>query len=214
MRFAPFLLVGLVCLGVSTAQAQADPDSVHQRNDCRFYSQVLSSGHPAPHWQEAASHILSCPEAGAAMTSALRNLASESDTAVAEGFLSTIQGLRDGDLYAAATALAVNKGATPLARITALRVLLRQPGYIWEGSVGDFAFAPQGACGLAKLATSTETRGAPLPPTYIADTQRLVAQIGADTTDVIEVRNAARCVGKYVRQRIKYFGDWPPPLYW
>ncbi|HET7024224.1 MAG TPA: hypothetical protein VFI39_03360 [Gemmatimonadales bacterium] len=214
MRSTSFLLAGLVLLGASAARAQADPDSVHQRDDCRFWAQVLSTGHPAPHSQVAAMNILACPEAGSAMASALRNLTGESDTVVLEDFLSTIQGLRDGDLYAAATALAVDKGATPLARITALRVLLRQPGFLWEGGVRDFAMAPQGACGLAKLPTTTETRGAPLPADYLDAIQAIAAQIGADTTDVMEVRNAARCVGHYVHTRVKYYSDWPPALHW
>lgn len=54
-------LVFLLGIGIPVAaQGQADPDSVKLRNDCRFAAQVLSTGHPSPHMDEALTTISSC----------------------------------------------------------------------------------------------------------------------------------------------------------
>jgi hypothetical protein len=53
----------LVLLSVACAQAQADPDRVKLRNDCRFAVQTLGQGQPAPHRAEALAIIPRCDRA-------------------------------------------------------------------------------------------------------------------------------------------------------
>ena len=208
--------LGLLVLVVSgqTAAAQTNPDSIKFRNDCRLYAQIIATGAPSLHAQEASIHILGCPEAGEALAQQLSGLRQSSDTAQLEAYLGRVQGLRDGGLFQAATTLAQDRGATTLARITALKVLLRQPGFLWGGELADFANANGGACALVKVSQTAETRGAPLPGNYIDAIQALVAQMANDSTDAVSVRNAAGCVRNYVRARLKYYRDWPPPLSW
>jgi hypothetical protein len=56
MRIRPALL--LVIALPACATAQASPDSVKERNDCRLAAQVLSTGQPRPRLQWAAQVIL------------------------------------------------------------------------------------------------------------------------------------------------------------
>lgn len=57
-------LVLVVCAGAglipAAVQAQADPDSVKLRNDCRLAAQVLDKGRPAPKYDWALSQIEKC----------------------------------------------------------------------------------------------------------------------------------------------------------
>lgn len=127
--------VGLIVLAFNSqpAAAQANPDSVKFRNGRRLYARIIGTGNPSPQAQEASIHILACPEAGAALALQLSSLSQSSDTTQLEAYLGHIQGLRDAALYQAATTLAQDHAATALARITALEVLLRQPGFLWTG---------------------------------------------------------------------------------
>lgn len=55
------LLSALLGLTLPSAlHAQADPDSVKLRNDCRLAAQVLSTGQPAPHFEDALTTIARC----------------------------------------------------------------------------------------------------------------------------------------------------------
>ena len=65
-RIGAGLLLSL-CLAIPCiAQAQADPDTVKLRNDCRLAAQVLSTGQPAPHRDQALATIGRCGAEGAA----------------------------------------------------------------------------------------------------------------------------------------------------
>ena len=61
-RAVPQIAAALTLLGATTPQlaAQADPDSVKLRNDCRLARQVLESGQPSPHRTDALSLIPLC----------------------------------------------------------------------------------------------------------------------------------------------------------
>lgn len=56
--------LALLVLASSAAAAQADPDSVKFRNDCRLASQVLTTGQPGPHTEDALSIIGLCGREG------------------------------------------------------------------------------------------------------------------------------------------------------
>src|SRR5574341_818799 len=64
MRSKPTVRTGFVALGVVLfgvpARAQVNPDSVKLRNDCRLAEQVLTTGEPATHRQEALTVIGLC----------------------------------------------------------------------------------------------------------------------------------------------------------
>lgn len=71
-----------VMLSVGNASAQADPDSVQHRNDCRLAEQVIGTGNPRPHRAWAGTVIQTC---GAetftrATATGLQRLRTSSDT--------------------------------------------------------------------------------------------------------------------------------------
>ena len=57
---ASLIVVATGLLPSSQAEAQADTDTIHLRNDCRLARQVLETGHPAPQRREAMLTIARC----------------------------------------------------------------------------------------------------------------------------------------------------------
>src|ERR1044071_7803060 len=120
------MMAGLLLLvaSASCALAQADPDSVKRRNDCRLAGQVLSTGHPATHYEWALEKAWHCPDAAAGIASRLRASAASRDTAVLEALTRPTQRLRDGQIFAIALAIVGHNAASLEARVYAARTLL------------------------------------------------------------------------------------------
>lgn len=59
MRSLLLFIVAAATLSGS-ATAQANPDSIKQRNDCRFAEQVIATGRPRPHAAWASTQLLTC----------------------------------------------------------------------------------------------------------------------------------------------------------
>lgn len=67
------LLVGMLATAASAPlHAQVSPDSIKLRNDCRLADQVLRTGHPAPHREDALHTIPLCPGSTASLGEAWR----------------------------------------------------------------------------------------------------------------------------------------------
>ena len=76
----PALAGALALLLSSTAQGQANPDSIKLRDDCRLAEQVLSTGQPATHRQDALSIIGHCGREGIPATIAAWSSAGSDQT--------------------------------------------------------------------------------------------------------------------------------------
>src|SRR5215218_9644020 len=81
------------------AVAQANPDSVKHRNDCRLAAQTLSTGHPSPHYGWALEMAWRCTEAAPALAAAIAEAATVRDTAFLNALTQPTIQLRDGRVF-------------------------------------------------------------------------------------------------------------------
>lgn len=183
--------------------AQANPDSVKLRNDCRLAAQVLRTGHPAPRFQWATAVIHRCGvhEAAPALVAALDRLRSSSDSAEVNQVWGQVQYLRDARVYRTAMQVARDKGASMVARMSALMWLqrIRAPRQLAlkDEVTGGFDAngRVRGGCGrYSRLAgESPFVAGEPLPLDFEAEITALGQTIAADESQPLDVRTAARC---------------------
>lgn len=118
MTFSRLLiLTALVILVPRQAVAQQDP---HLRNDCRLASQVLRTGHPAPHRQWAWSVIPSCTDSAGPVLAAVWNSPAESELGQLWGASHSVG---DARLSRAVMNVLRDPARTKAVRITAARVL-------------------------------------------------------------------------------------------
>jgi hypothetical protein len=202
MRFAyssPVVMAFL--LVTSTAHAQTDPDSVKLRNDCRLASQVLRTGHPAPHLDWARGMIRYCghnqwADAVAAAISRTRSSTNERELASEWRHLWM---LKDAVLLDSVQSIASDHSASVGSRLWALRTLanLIDPegiyGALTETDSGDPDGRPVCIVSRAAGVTMSYTRR-PLPPDYVGRARATAASIISDESDVPTLRTAARCV--------------------
>lgn len=120
------LLIAVIGVIPACASAQANPDSVHHRNDCRLAAQVLRTGEPSTKTEWAWTTAQTCQRIGAAGAAALQRLRASSDTASLESLVTLSRRLADDDLLGAALEVASDAAATPAARVAALAVILYQ----------------------------------------------------------------------------------------
>ena len=196
-RCAVGLLVLAASLGVpARLLAQADPDSVRHRNDCRLAAQVVTLGQPAIRRTWALRTLPTCGAVGGrAIAEALR--AASTAQRWEQGLedivmLSSV--LHDAQIFSAAADIAANPGAGKAARIQAIRVLYFQIGrgrtdpyesFLAEASdgptyvpVSDYPFAigeplPRDAGTRAARVASTILSQPGLDPDICAAAQRL-----------------------------------------
>lgn len=201
MRFAYTFPAALACLLVtSTAHTQANPDSVKLRNDCRLASQVLRTGHPAPHLDWARGMIRYCPhnqwaDAVAGAISRTRRSTDERELASEWRHLWM---LKDAVLLDSIRNIATDRAASVGARLWALRTLanLIDPEGIY-GAMTETNSAPGGrpVCIVSRAeGTTMSYAGRPLPLDYVERARATAARIISDESDVPTLRVAARCV--------------------
>ena len=197
------LAVVVAVFGTGSAKAQANPDSVKFRDDCRLAAQVLQTGHPAPRLQWATAFISRCgaDAQAAANVAALNRLRSGADTATLEQVWNQLQYVRDARVYRAAVEIAQDRSASVAARVDALLWLLRlrtpQQFASKEAVLGGFDAAGnvRGGCGrLTHLAGKLPLiNGDPIPGNFEVEIAALGSSISADRSEPLDVRTAARC---------------------
>src|ERR1041384_5383461 len=103
MKYA-YLLSAIVALTPQLSAAQASPDSVGHRNECRLAEQVLTTGSPAPHREWAEGYIPSCGYDlwGRTAAIAVRRNKGSSDLALLSKQWRRLDFLRDGAVFQAA----------------------------------------------------------------------------------------------------------------
>lgn len=199
-------MASLLALAVAWAEpacAQANPDSVKLRNDCRLATQVLQTGHPAPRRQWATAFIRECgPDAvAAANVAALNRLRAAADTSELEQVWNQLQYVRDARIYHTAVDIARDRRASVTARVDALLWLqrLRAPDQFAtkvEITGGfDSAGKVRGGCGrYGRLAgTAPFYDGEPIPASFVSEITELGRMVSSDSSEPLNVRTAARC---------------------
>jgi hypothetical protein len=191
----------LVSAGVPVGlQAQSEQsDSVDLRNRCRLAVQTIATTHPAPHSGWAVQFIQNCPEGGRVLANAFREARSSRDTALLDAITRPAIRLRDGGLFSAALEIAGDRGASPEARVYAIRTLMwamYPGGAIHYADLADVIPNHQRSCFGAGPSTHTVvTPGeTAMPADYVTQAKTLARRINADAAEPHRVRRAAVCL--------------------
>ena len=126
------------------AQRPSEKDDVQLRNDCRLAAQVLTTGHPDPHYEWARDVIGKCDVSGGPALAALWQSLSP-DTAELKHVVYTTARLRDARVLAALVSVAGDAARPVEVRLSSLRVLASyfKPGaYV---TLGDLQHPPFGS---------------------------------------------------------------------
>jgi hypothetical protein len=178
--------------------AQANPDSVHHGNDCRLAAQVISTGHPAHRAEWALAKIQNCRDGGHTLAQAISARRSSSDVEALDAVTRPAIRLRDGEVFSASLEIAGDRGASPQARVFAIRTLMWAMfpgGGIEYSDLADLVQGRQRSCFGHGPSTETEiTQGTPLPRDYVDRAKALARRLNEDETEVHSVRRAAVCL--------------------
>lgn len=188
------LAVGLLPLAAS---AQANSDSIKHRNDCRLAIQVITTGQPAARSDWAMTFVRECAGFPAALRNSLSAARNSRDTAALARLTAPADWLRDGDVFTAAFELARDRGASPVARVFAIRVMMwvYLPGMELSYShlIADGDDIP--TCGgIGPSLHGDIVRRAPLPSGWEENGRALGRLLASDGTESVQVRQAARCL--------------------
>jgi hypothetical protein len=179
----------------SSILAQAEPDSVHRRNECRLAAQVISTGNPAPRKDWALAVIRTCREGGAALARAISRARTNPDTAALNALTAPTVQLRDGAVFATALEIAGDRSASVEARVFAIRTLIwsMYPG----GGINypDLSGGSHRCLGYGPSLHTEVTQGAALPRDYVARAKSLARTLTENVTEAVPVRRAASCLG-------------------
>lgn len=187
------LLVAFPELG----SAQARPDSVKLRNDCRLAEQVLTTGHPAPHREWASWTIRKCAGAGPVVAQAIFRLRTSADTALLKVVTAPAAVVRDREIYEAGLSILADATASSQARVYAIRMLawLFYPDA--DLNYGDFVDidgdGDRSCYGSGTHFHVSIVRGALLPPGWPDAIRQAARRVYENPAEPADVRQAARC---------------------
>jgi hypothetical protein len=199
MNITLMRIISLVALLFPAAlHAQAQPDTVKHRNDCRLAAQVLTSGQPAVKRAWAATQARTCPAVADQLANGLRDSRASTDTVRLSALTAPADWLRDGRLFSAAYGVVGDRTATVQARVFATRVLMWAfaPGdEIGYGHLVDVNGDGRWSCGGTGASWHGQiTRGTPLPSDWVSQANALGRAIAHDGDEPRAVRQAAVCL--------------------
>jgi hypothetical protein len=193
--WVPTLILALLPLAAS---AQANPDSIKNRNDCRLAVQVITTGQPAVKTDWAMTFVRDCSEFPAALARALREARASRDTGHLNRLTAPADWLRDGGVYSAAYEVLRDRTASPEARVFAIRVLMWAylPGMELNYShLVDTDGDGYPTCGgLGPSLHGEIVRGMPLPAGWEESGRALGRSLALDGSEAVQVQQAARCL--------------------
>lgn len=202
MRTYFVLLAAAVLALPRLATAQANPDSVHHRNQCRLAEQVITTGNPATHTDWAWLYIDACDpsERAEAYLAALQQVRKSSDLRVIHRAVMPIVWLHDGRLFEAAMQLAADPEAATPARVVAFVALARvkrplaAARYEWFIGESDIGGVPAARCaGRSGHAVGVTPGTTPLPTNYREQIAEMARRIADAPSQPRDVRSAASC---------------------
>jgi len=194
-------LIVVTACAPAAMTAQANPDSVHHRNNCRLAEQVLSTGHPAPREEWALGIVWNCRDAGPVLATRLTDARASTDSAYLNALTAPLIQIRDGQVFAAGLALAGDRAASLPARVAAIRAVMyavRPGGYVNPAALAD----PRAVnCFGTPSPHSEVLNGAPLPSDYLDQARALMSRIASDHSEAEGIRHAAQCAVFLIRLR-------------
>lgn len=186
------------------AAAQANPDSVKHRNNCRLASQVVAKGAPDPKRTWAFGYIRECddPESKAAALAVLGQLRTSTDTSAIHYATAILVRVRDGDIFAATLSIAGDKTASVPMRVFALMALSRLQDDFAAPDYGLFIrdrLGPLnshiGSCAAQGVhAVPYRSGTTPMPADYRQQIVTIARRVRDDPAEPMHVRSAAACV--------------------
>ena len=191
VRLFPIVLI-CACAPMYVS-AQAAPDSVKRRNDCRLAAQVLASGHPAPREEWALAAIWSCPDAGPALATALKAARTSTDSAYLNALTAPLSRLHDGAVFTAAMEVAGDNAASVPARLASFRALITS---VHPGAYVDLATLARDdprMCFSSRGVHTVVVAGTPVPADVRQQVRSLARRIFADISAPRAVHQAAEC---------------------
>ncbi|HEX5437940.1 MAG TPA: hypothetical protein VFW98_12320 [Gemmatimonadaceae bacterium] len=190
-------LAALLLVVPGLVAAQANPDSVKHRNNCRLAEQVLATGQPGPKRAWAIPYLSGCGAAGgAALATAIDHERASTDVKSLERLYLTPAVLVDRAIFQEVLGVAGDGAASVPARILSFGTLLmyESPSYYtsYDELVG--ASSPDAGCRLISRPPHPVLVGTPLPADYLAQSRALAQRVAADESEPRSLRNAASCV--------------------
>lgn len=192
-----FLL--LAGLGLpSCATAQANPDSIHLRNDCRLAAQVLTTGNPRPRLEWAAQLIPRCPGVGATVAGALGRHRAVRDTVLLNWITLGANSVRDRAMLDVGLAVLQDAEASIEARVYASRLLywlLYPSAGVYYGTLVDSDGDGNWPCIAFGASSHLElSQGVPLPSDWRERIHAAATAVTRDPSVPAPVRQSAVCV--------------------
>lgn len=187
----------------SCATAQANPDSIHRRNDCRLAAQVLTTGNPRPRLEWAAQVIQQCPAVGATVAEGLSRHRTSRDTTFLNWITFGANSVQDRAMLETGLAVLQDASASAEARVYAARLLywlLYPSAGVYYGTMVDADGDGRWPCIAFGSSSHLElVRGAALPADWRQQVHTAADAIARDSTVPAPAREAAVCVA--VRSR-------------
>ena len=197
------LVALLVVLSFTAIGAQANPEPVRLRHECRLAAQVIRTGQPVPKLGSAWQTLPACPlEAGPTAAGALERLRAATDTIDFMPVRTVGLAVRDSALFQAALDVSADRGASTIAREASLMILVQQ---LVDGRAVTYAGLAAAdtvsGCPLGWLDDAGRpSSGTPLPADARARAGAAASAIASDAEAPVVVRIAAACVTTALRQ--------------
>lgn len=197
------LLTVLMFGGFGEARAQANPDQVHRRNNCRLAEQVIRTGHPANKTAWAWDYVGYCPRELQVplLVARMQQARRSTDEAFVSAALLRASTLRDATLFREVLGVAGDPEATEIARVyafltlDALRDPSRAPDYELFVRLGEMEDTSVGPCSTRRSHPTVAEEGVtPLPANYRDQIAAIAARTARDDRQPRPVRGAARCL--------------------
>ena len=149
--FSGVIALVVITAGATRTEAQANPDSVKIRDNCRLAMQAVTTGHPGPKLQWAYPYLRICDPADrqTAALAAVSRLRTSHDVPEIVAAVEMLAVFHDGQLFNAVLALAGDNGASNEARVDAFVALQR-------------VIVPSGLASYGRFSAGIDSRGLPL----------------------------------------------------
>ena len=184
------------------ASAQANPDSVKHRNDCRLATQVLTHGQPANRRSWAISFVRDCrdSESKAAILTALAAARQTTDLSPTVGIIMIARDVQDGDFFESIVATAGDRSASTVSRVASFMAFVEivnptaSADYEKFISINPADRLQRGTCNARMDHSRTTIPGLrALPADYLGQIVAVTRRVRDDPTEPREIRSAAAC---------------------
>jgi hypothetical protein len=203
MRPTTFAAIIALCIVGSGRPSAAQTETVER--DCDKAAKIIEKGHPEKKEEWAYNYITRCGAEGArAVSAGMLTLRQQRDTSVLDAFMWQADNWRDATVMEAATQVATDVGASPEARVFAVRHLigLLRPqikftyGHLTASSDSTQAngvVVYEMGCRAALGSEGADVSATALPTDYVARIRSTLRGLRSDPATPTPVRNAAAC---------------------